>query len=316
MTNDTKLNRFIALRAAMKKEISWWAGNYFRDAATLRALELEGEPEEIISRLRDPAKILKKNNSGLPILQKESRYHLSAEVLLNDRDPQTFTAAMKAGKSDWKKARLKKDSNCMGAALAVMLLSDKASIDSHDLQALKEAYDRLAKNHRWSIRPNILPLLAFAMQVNPDAADFADSIIPKMRAAPNLGKILVMQEAIAASMTGLSADEVVARMSAIVHALKERKFDRSVPDMPTVALATALDVSPEDLAAEVMQAVPMLESGFFNKWEHHHTALQLVIADHFSRMDNQLSAIAPFTLAMITYLGATAGGDGDGGGGG
>jgi len=314
MIDDSKLSRFIAFRDAMKKVLPWWSDGRLRDAAAIHAMKLEGEPAEVIAQLRPVAKILKKNASGLTILRKETRYILAAELLLRDRDAGSFTNEMKAAKRDWKKAKLKNDPTSTGSALALMLMSSKASADSHDLATLKTAYESLKKKHRWSTDPAIIPLLAIGLQFNPDAEGFADAMVPKIRS--QLSGLLVMPEAVISSILDKAPDEIIAKMDAIETALKERKFKRATPNTPSIAIATLIDIRPDQLADEVMQAIAVIAKGRrINLWDYHHTALNIVICEHLKATKAPQAKIAPLVLSVITFFDVMKSGDGGGGGG-
>ncbi|GGD01902.1 hypothetical protein [Aquisalinus flavus] len=301
MIDEQRLQKFFALRPAIKDVLKWRSAGPVRDAVALAALDLDGAPEEIAARLREPADILKQNHSKLQLLRQPVRYAIAAVLLRQNIDPLLLTQSIADSRERWKQVGLRRGAPYEGASHLILHLGTDGSEQLPFLNALKNAFDDLNRRRWWHVGARTLPPLALALQYRSDAASAADQMYGAMEEEKGLHGRHTMEAALMATLSPGYPAETARQIAALRGALKDRKIPDAPANITGLAFANLTDPDPNDFADAVQAMRERFKQEKFGSTNRALLALDYVTAERFRTSGLPQAKIAPILMAVQAY---------------
>jgi len=301
MIDEQRLQKFFALRPAIKDVLKWSSAGPVRDAVALAALDLEGSPEEIADRLKPLADILKENHSKLQLLRQPVRYAVAAVLLRQNIDPSLITQNIADSRERWKQVGLRRGSPYEGASHLILHLGKEGSAQMPFLSSLKNAFDDLNKRRWWHVGTRTLPPLALALQYRGDAAAAADQMYGAMKEEKGLHGRHTMEAALMATLSTGYPAETARQIAALRGALKERKIPDAPANITGLAFANLMAPDPNEFADAVQAVRERFKQEKFGSTNRALLALDYVTAERFLTSDLPQAKIASILMAVQAY---------------
>ena len=301
MIDEQRLQKFFALRPAIKDALKWRSAGPVRDAVALAALDLDGAPEDLAARLKEPADILKQNHSKLQLLRQPVRYALAAVLLRQNIDPVLFTQNIADSRERWRQVGLRRGSPYEGASHLILHLGKEGSTQIPFLSSLKNAFDDLNKRRWWHVGTRTLPPLALALQYRSDAASAADQMFGAMKEEKVLHGRQTMEAALMATLSTGYPAETARQIAGLRGALKDRKIPDAPANITGLAFANLIKPDPGEFADAVHTVRERFKQEKFGSTNRALLSLDYVTAERFRTSGLPQAKIAPILMAVQAY---------------
>ena len=285
----------------------WSVNRIALDAAAV-PLALSGDPVVAAREALATAERLK-GLRGHRVLRSQTRFIL-APLLEADLDVVALGRALDEGRRAWRAASLRRDEPHRTLTMMALLAVD-APLDAATMRRLHRDWRRVKGERFWHAGPDLLPPLALAGTINPDAGG---AVLERAGSVRGLGlrgdTKASLRTGCYLAMSGEPGTERV--MIRLQKALQAAGCKRAARQIGLLGAAALSSLDPDTLAEDTAHLADALKRGKRRPSHREATALSLLVqsrgADETAALSGALSAVAAVAAQQAAVSGAVVAG--------